>query len=442
MMKEEEKIERLRERILQCPICMDEYNDPRILPCHHSVCFQCLQDFVRHSSSSGRLFRCPQCRSDICVPRGGIKDFPPNFYVNCIQDELGSKPYFSTCNVCERDWLVSQYRCVDCDIDICKFCIHEHKLFKHDPSKTLNIMRIETGNMGTGMSSQKQCTEHSEHILSMFCSTCNSAVCIDCILQSHKSHDTCTLGKKLEHAREFLQKEMDSINTSVRSVKKTVEELDKLSTDIKDNTTHCIKDVRKQARDLTNTIDQIAEQQVKVMTTIELENLTPINNYKKSLVDFTNKAHSVCRFLEDLQEDDMSLELLECYAQYKTNVDAIRESIHNKNISVKKFTFKPGKFYSWKDINVFKFGRTKTEPNEKTFLHVPSEPKRTFRGTLKSIFSIQNIILVLVPTFMLITISRICALMSDETDRFPDAICGLFLFLYISLSAAVSYVKG
>ncbi|CAC5397341.1 unnamed protein product [Mytilus coruscus] len=209
-------------------------------------------------------------------------------------------------------------------------------------------------------------------------------------IYSHKSHDTCTLGKKLEQAREFLQKEMDSLNTSVRSVKKTVEELEKLSTDIKENTTHCIKDVRKQARDLTNTIDQIAEQQVKVMTTIELENLTPIKNYKKCLNDFTDKAQSVCRFLEDLQEDDMSLEL-ECYAQYKKNVDAIRDSIHNKNISVKSSRSNlvnsiPGR------ILIFSDSKSKTEPTDKLFLACAIETCNTLMSKVWSavnMFKIQ-----------------------------------------------------
>lgn len=439
---EDDKIERLRERILQCPICMDEYNDPRILPCHHSVCFQCLQDFVRHSSSSGRLFRCPQCRSDICVPRGGIKDFPPNFYVNCIQDELGSKPYFSTCNVCERDWLVSQYRCVDCDIDICKFCIHEHKLFKHEPGRTANIMRIETGNMGTSMSSQKQCTLHTEHILNMYCCTCNCAVCIDCILKTHKSHNTCTLGKKLQQAKGYLQEEMDSLNTLLRSVRKTVEELDTLSKDTKQNTTDAIKEVRKQARDLTNLIDVAAELKIKNMTNIEQQNLTPIETYKTSLNNFIEKAQCACRFLEDLQEDDMSLELLECYAQYKKNVDALRKPIHNKIISVKQLSFMPGKFRSWKDINIFRFGQVRFEPKERLFLHLAKEQKITIFRRLRSIFNIRSTLLVLVPIFMLITLSRICAMLSADSDKYPEAICSLFFFLYISLAAIVSYVKG
>ena len=86
-----EKVERLRERLLQCAICMDEYKDPRILPCHHTLCFECIASVVQSSSISGRFFRCPQCRYDVCVPRGGVGDLPINFYILNLQDELGTK---------------------------------------------------------------------------------------------------------------------------------------------------------------------------------------------------------------------------------------------------------------------------------------------------------------------------------------------------------------
>ena len=98
-----EKIERLRERLLQCAVCMDEYKDPRILPCHHTLCFECIDSVVKSSSATGRFFKCPQCRSDVCVPRGGIVHLPINFYIISLQDELGTRgeylitSYFFTC---------------------------------------------------------------------------------------------------------------------------------------------------------------------------------------------------------------------------------------------------------------------------------------------------------------------------------------------------------
>uniref|UniRef100_A0A1I8G2P3 RING-type domain-containing protein n=1 Tax=Macrostomum lignano TaxID=282301 RepID=A0A1I8G2P3_9PLAT len=45
---------------LLCPVCLDLYTDPIVLPCSHSLCRECLR---RTLSAVGR--RCPQCRRDL-----------------------------------------------------------------------------------------------------------------------------------------------------------------------------------------------------------------------------------------------------------------------------------------------------------------------------------------------------------------------------------------
>ncbi|CAE1153089.1 unnamed protein product [Acanthosepion pharaonis] len=60
---EELKLERVRNRLLYCPVCLDEFEDPRWLPCLHTVCYQCLQQLK--DSSSSVFIQCPECRSNI-----------------------------------------------------------------------------------------------------------------------------------------------------------------------------------------------------------------------------------------------------------------------------------------------------------------------------------------------------------------------------------------
>lgn len=49
----------LREE-LTCPVCLDLYRDPHLLPCGHNFCLTCLRRLKRQSER-GR-FRCPECR--------------------------------------------------------------------------------------------------------------------------------------------------------------------------------------------------------------------------------------------------------------------------------------------------------------------------------------------------------------------------------------------
>ncbi|TNN49882.1 E3 ubiquitin/ISG15 ligase TRIM25 [Liparis tanakae] len=66
---------------LTCPVCLDLYRDPHLLPCGHNFCKACM-DRLKRQGDRGR-FRCPECRdSHRC---GG--SFQKNFKLANIADD-------------------------------------------------------------------------------------------------------------------------------------------------------------------------------------------------------------------------------------------------------------------------------------------------------------------------------------------------------------------
>ncbi|KAK3108531.1 hypothetical protein FSP39_010021 [Pinctada imbricata] len=440
---EDEKIERLRERILQCPICMDEYKDPRILPCHHTVCLHCLLDYVRHSSSSGRLFRCPQCRSDICVPRGGVKDFPPNFYVNCIQDELGNKPYFGICDICEREWLVSQYRCVDCDLDICKFCIHEHRLFKHDAGRHVTIMRIEAGNIGTNLTSERSCEHHKDEQIQMYCCACDKAVCVSCVCEFHKKHDTMPLVKKLGIMQKELQFDLDELNANIKNVKKSLGDLGSTREFIKENSDKGVKSIRNQARELTLRIDEIAESNISVVREAERKHMQDIDVYIKELKAFENQLMKGSAFLEDLQEGDVSLELFNCFSKYKKGLEIMKKGVGDRYIQHHVTSFEPGSVRQLSNYQFIKFGSLDVKKKRTIFMQSQESVRvETLKQRLRKIFCFRNFLQLTMFCVVVATLFILIRQFIHSDDIATENILGLAFVLYMTLAGACAFAKS
>ena len=46
----------LVENVITCPICLKHFNEPRMLPCSHTFCFQCIQQMA---SQNDGLLECP-----------------------------------------------------------------------------------------------------------------------------------------------------------------------------------------------------------------------------------------------------------------------------------------------------------------------------------------------------------------------------------------------
>ena len=69
------------EKILECPICLEEFKNPKMLPCQHSFCMEdCLKSLLDSNSVSKEII-CPICRKKCSVPRKG---FPNNYTLQSL----------------------------------------------------------------------------------------------------------------------------------------------------------------------------------------------------------------------------------------------------------------------------------------------------------------------------------------------------------------------
>ena len=85
----EEAIRRLEDQ-LNCSICLDIYDDPKLLQCFHIYCRKCLVKLVRDEQGDLSL-TCPICRQTTPVPANGVAGLQSAFQTNeilRIRDDL------------------------------------------------------------------------------------------------------------------------------------------------------------------------------------------------------------------------------------------------------------------------------------------------------------------------------------------------------------------
>ena len=120
---------------LTCAICLERYKDPRILPCHHVYCKDCIDGILpdaveRKEIRQHNTVKCPSCRSPIQLdPNTGSGSLPCAFFVNNLLEirkltqktseprpvcRAHNKPKDVYCETCE------EFLCFKCSIAHCR----------------------------------------------------------------------------------------------------------------------------------------------------------------------------------------------------------------------------------------------------------------------------------------------------------------------------------
>ncbi|KAI8515159.1 hypothetical protein Bbelb_077500 [Branchiostoma belcheri] len=68
-----------------CQVCMEDFRQPKMLPCLHTFCQPCLEKLLA-AEPVGRL-DCPTCRQDVPLPENGVRGIKSTFLVGKLRSD-------------------------------------------------------------------------------------------------------------------------------------------------------------------------------------------------------------------------------------------------------------------------------------------------------------------------------------------------------------------
>ncbi len=164
-----------------CSICLELLRDPVTIPCGHSYCMSCINECWNTNDQKG-TYRCPQCRH-------AFNSKPPlnrSTVLAEIMEKLRSSesaqspagPGEISCDFCSGEMIKAVKSCLECRASYCETHVQPHynvpALKKHKLVKAAVI---------------PVCSKHDK-ILEVYCRTDQKCVCMHCLLDDHKGHDT------------------------------------------------------------------------------------------------------------------------------------------------------------------------------------------------------------------------------------------------------------
>ncbi|XP_041360879.1 uncharacterized protein LOC121377078 [Gigantopelta aegis] len=207
----------IRDEFVTCEICLEYFNDgekcPRILPCHHSFCCQCLISLWENSQQG---VTCPNCRRIWPIQNSIEATFQQNKVLSNLVEYIALKNRRGeiNCHDCPNESKATS-RCIDCQEYMCDACTSYHNKFtisKHH--KTVLITELVNMAQDEYFQQKEMCTNHENFKLEIFCKDCSTALCPNCALVSHRDHRICNLKDVYNEKKELIRTGLKDLQTS------------------------------------------------------------------------------------------------------------------------------------------------------------------------------------------------------------------------------------
>eukprot|EP00058_Branchiostoma_floridae_P021780 XP_002607270.1 hypothetical protein BRAFLDRAFT_88218 [Branchiostoma floridae] len=262
----------ITEEFLVCQICLEDFRQPKVLPCLHTFCQPCLERLLV-TEPVGKL-SCPTCRQDVPLPQNGVQGLKSNFLVCKLHDIMRQQPKVSgktsesqregiPCTACARG-IPAEFYCVECTDYLCHVCNDTHRGLKGTRShKVLTIQDLQSGRLANEIRARKssKCEDHNE-LNKFYCDTCHRVICLHCVVPAHKDHQYVEIEKAAERERTKIKAKLSSVKNTADLHEKWIEELQSVKNNWPSQVQCAEKEIEKQAEAIIEAVQKVKSEKI------------------------------------------------------------------------------------------------------------------------------------------------------------------------------------
>ncbi|XP_062864496.1 tripartite motif-containing protein 16-like [Trichomycterus rosablanca] len=184
-----------------CSVCLETLKNPVTTHCGHSFCMVCINNCWDQEDDKG-TYSCPQCRQTF-TPRPEVSKniILANVVENLKQREsqvpLPAGPEDVDCDHCTERKCKAIKSCLVCLASFCETHLQPHyRIPSYKNHKLVKASRRLQDQI---------CSQHNK-LLEVYCRTDQQCICLMCIMDDHKGHDTISAAaERTEKQKQLLE---------------------------------------------------------------------------------------------------------------------------------------------------------------------------------------------------------------------------------------------
>ena len=209
------------EEQLTCPICLDDYTDPKTLLCLHSFCHRCLEGLPLDLQGKKLFLSCPTCRTPTELPEAGVVGFPIAFFINNLTEvhsllKKVSGDQHVSCDNCKKSDAAGY--CKQCTKFYCAECLGIHNKWvtfvDHTVISLDEVARTAFQLLSIKPEVTMKCSSHGKS-LEIYCETCHDLICSDCTVRIHKGHEYDLVSDTYYKHRQTIESSLELVREQI-----------------------------------------------------------------------------------------------------------------------------------------------------------------------------------------------------------------------------------
>ncbi|XP_077990214.1 tripartite motif-containing protein 2-like [Glandiceps talaboti] len=337
-------LKELGDDYLSCTICLEEYKNPKVLPCDHTFCQECLIKIVERE---GRL-QCSVCDKSCELPDTGVPGLKTNFFMNSLLDivERCQPTDVSEPGLCEGcDENTATNRCVDCYINFCPSCTKPHKRARVTRNHTIiTLEEFKEGKSTSHLLPQKvYCNDHPENEVKYYCESCQVTMCTDCAMIKHR-----TAEHVYKELTETADKYIIQLKEMVAKLRKKEKETERCKSEAKQTRNQlqvqCQEEEKKVRKKAEEIVQKVRKEEKRLVEELKTEYGQKVKTTEVQIDEWEMKhgnISSTCGYLEALMHHGSAAQLMTNKQQTIQHIESLITMDTKPNIKPEVMAFKP-----------------------------------------------------------------------------------------------------
>ena len=315
------------EKEITCPVCQDHYTDPKVLPCLHYYCKQCIYRLALRTGLDKPFF---ECRRDTTLPQGCVDNLPTAFFINRMK-ELYSKmerahgKLDAKCELCSED--KAEAFCRQCAQFICEKCIETHQRMKKSfpGHRIVTFEELKEGGVKEITSQEyplQTCRKHEE-LIKMYCFDCNCLICCDCTIMDHPrpEHNYEFVKIAAPEMKKKLIQQLEPLKEVQADYSRAVEEIQTTKCEIEAQGDSITNDIEKSFEELHTIIENRKQELLKEAAKKVTQKLERLSIQEKSLSTVFAVVQSVIEYTKQSIEHLAENEVMCMHAELENRIE-------------------------------------------------------------------------------------------------------------------------